>query len=216
VPAPVPYANLTNPQTLNLYAIVRDNPESYADLDGHLPDPTCCTELEPLIEEVDKIAEPLIESAVARAGPAVATFSKLFGAIGGAVIFLATPTSSNAHEQQLLDKARSQEQNSEQKPEPEPAAAAGGRGTIYRVPGSATRSGKPYIGRHNKPNPAKTRRSKDGRDRSQAQVVDTYNAADTKEGRTKEQEHINKEGLKNLDNMRNEIKPENTNDKRIP
>jgi RHS repeat-associated protein len=35
VPAPVPYANLTNPQTLNLYAIVRDNPERYADLDGH-------------------------------------------------------------------------------------------------------------------------------------------------------------------------------------
>jgi len=35
VPAPVPYANLTNPQTLNLYAIVRDNPESFADLDGH-------------------------------------------------------------------------------------------------------------------------------------------------------------------------------------
>ena len=38
VPAPVPYANLTNPQTLNLYAIVRDNPESYADLDGHADD----------------------------------------------------------------------------------------------------------------------------------------------------------------------------------
>jgi hypothetical protein len=35
-PAPVPYANLTNPQTLNLYAMVRDNPESFADLDGHL------------------------------------------------------------------------------------------------------------------------------------------------------------------------------------
>jgi RHS repeat-associated protein len=35
MPAPVPYANLTNPQTLNLYAIVRDNPESFADLDGH-------------------------------------------------------------------------------------------------------------------------------------------------------------------------------------
>ena len=25
VPAPVPYANLTNPQTLNLYAMVSDN-----------------------------------------------------------------------------------------------------------------------------------------------------------------------------------------------
>jgi RHS repeat-associated protein len=34
-PSPVPYANLTNPQTLNLYAIVSDNPESFADLDGH-------------------------------------------------------------------------------------------------------------------------------------------------------------------------------------
>ena len=38
VPAPVPYANLTNPQTLNLYAIVRDNPESFADLYGHIID----------------------------------------------------------------------------------------------------------------------------------------------------------------------------------
>ena len=37
VPAPVPYANLTNPQTLNLYAFVADNPESFADLDGHCP-----------------------------------------------------------------------------------------------------------------------------------------------------------------------------------
>ncbi|MGA8407105.1 MAG: RHS repeat-associated core domain-containing protein, partial [Candidatus Acidiferrales bacterium] len=26
IPAPVPYANLTNPQTLNLYAMVSDNP----------------------------------------------------------------------------------------------------------------------------------------------------------------------------------------------
>ena len=39
VPAPVPYANLTNPQTLNLYAMVRDNPETFADLDGHLDQP---------------------------------------------------------------------------------------------------------------------------------------------------------------------------------
>ena len=35
VPAPVPYANMTNPQTLDLYAMVRDNPETFADLDGH-------------------------------------------------------------------------------------------------------------------------------------------------------------------------------------
>src|SRR2546428_2933761 len=37
VPVPVPYANLTNPQTLNLYAMVSDDPETFADLDGHLP-----------------------------------------------------------------------------------------------------------------------------------------------------------------------------------
>ena len=35
IPAPVPYANLTNPQTLNLYAMVSDNPETFADLNGH-------------------------------------------------------------------------------------------------------------------------------------------------------------------------------------
>jgi RHS repeat-associated protein len=35
IPAPVPYANLSNPQTLNLYAMVADDPETFADLDGH-------------------------------------------------------------------------------------------------------------------------------------------------------------------------------------
>jgi RHS repeat-associated protein len=35
VPVAVPYANLANPQTLNLYAMVSDDPESFADLDGH-------------------------------------------------------------------------------------------------------------------------------------------------------------------------------------
>ncbi len=30
-----PLRTLTNPQTLNLYAMVADNPESFADLDGH-------------------------------------------------------------------------------------------------------------------------------------------------------------------------------------
>lgn len=35
VPVAIPYANLTNPQTLNLYSMVADDPESFADLDGH-------------------------------------------------------------------------------------------------------------------------------------------------------------------------------------
>lgn len=37
IPAPVPYADLTNPQTLNLYQFVRNNPETFVDLDGHDP-----------------------------------------------------------------------------------------------------------------------------------------------------------------------------------
>jgi RHS repeat-associated protein len=40
VPVPVPYANLTNPQTLNLYSMVADDPESFADLDGHQGPPS--------------------------------------------------------------------------------------------------------------------------------------------------------------------------------
>jgi RHS repeat-associated protein len=43
VPAPVPYANLSNPQTLNLYAMVADDPESFADLDGHDRNQSGCT-----------------------------------------------------------------------------------------------------------------------------------------------------------------------------
>jgi RHS repeat-associated protein len=39
VPAPVPCANLSNPQTLNLYAMVSDSPETFADLDGHFWNP---------------------------------------------------------------------------------------------------------------------------------------------------------------------------------
>jgi RHS repeat-associated protein len=35
IPAPIPYANLSNPQSMNLYTMVGDDPESFADLDGH-------------------------------------------------------------------------------------------------------------------------------------------------------------------------------------
>ena len=38
VPTPVPYAKFTNPQTLNLYSMVADDPESFVDLDGHADD----------------------------------------------------------------------------------------------------------------------------------------------------------------------------------
>src|SRR5205085_1511571 len=38
-PQPVPYANLSDPQTLNLYSYVRNNPLSKSDPDGHCGEP---------------------------------------------------------------------------------------------------------------------------------------------------------------------------------
>jgi RHS repeat-associated protein len=89
VPAPVPYANLTNPQTLNLYAMVADDPESFADLDGHetgatapptqsngcTGDPKNCT-VHPASEDIDrqqgKPTEPQQQSQASAAAPALA------------------------------------------------------------------------------------------------------------------------------------------------
>lgn len=36
---PVPYAKLDNPQSLNLYSYVYNNPLGRADADGHAPGP---------------------------------------------------------------------------------------------------------------------------------------------------------------------------------
>jgi RHS repeat-associated protein len=210
MPAPVPYANLTNPQTLNLYAMVSDNPESFADLDGHCP--PCDVEGPPAstMEEIDEVVKPLIESASAEAGPIIGGILRGVAVGAAVVVELATSPASNANEKQLLSQANAKQAESEKSSaEPQAQAACGGKGTIYKVPGSATASGKPYIGLHNKPNPAKTRKSKDGRDRTKAKVVDTYNASDTQEGRTKEQQQIDQNGgVSNLDNKRNEIHKE--------
>jgi RHS repeat-associated protein len=42
---PVPYAKLGDPQTLNLYAYVLNNPLIYADPDGHCPPGTDCSKI---------------------------------------------------------------------------------------------------------------------------------------------------------------------------
>jgi hypothetical protein len=68
VPAPVPYANLANPQTLNLYAMVGDNPETFADLDGHLlPAPIAGTGTSPLLQGNENALEAAYAAAVAAA-----------------------------------------------------------------------------------------------------------------------------------------------------
>jgi RHS repeat-associated protein len=89
----------------------------------------------------------------------------------------------------------------------------GKSGSIYKVPGTATPTGRPYVGRHNQPNPAQTRRSPDGRDRTKAKVTDTYDPKNPAEGKLKEQKRIDKEGgVPNTDNKRNEVAPEKKKD----
>jgi hypothetical protein len=209
-PTNVPYANFGNPQSLNLYSYVQNNPTTVGDPDGHCPQ--CAV------------------AGVVVLGAATATATIVGGAfwVGSKIIEShyeekrdASFRKISAENRQLLaQKAQKQQQQQQQQQaeetkeeSPEPQASSdgamqkgGNNGTIYRVPGEGTKSGKPYIGRHNKPNPAKTRRSRDGRDRTKAEVVDTYNASNTQEGKTKEQQQIDKHGLKNLDNKRNEIR----------
>jgi len=85
-------------------------------------------------------------------------------------------------------------------------------GVIYRVPGSATPSGKPYIGRSDDL-ASRTTNARDGRDRTQAEVIDTYPRGDREAARRAEQQAINDNGgVPNLDNKRNEIAPSKWND----
>lgn len=57
IPQPIPYADLSDPQTLNLYSYVRNNPLSRTDPDGH-----CCEEVEDLGRQITMAApHPLVK-----------------------------------------------------------------------------------------------------------------------------------------------------------
>ena len=81
-------------------------------------------------------------------------------------------------------------------------------GKVYKVPGEDTESGKPYIGRSKQKSPSKRGKS-DGRDRSNAEIIDEYDSKNPGEGAYKEQRAIDREGgIDNLDNKRNEVRPD--------
>ena len=80
------------------------------------------------------------------------------------------------------------------------------KNVIYEVPGSATTSGKPYIGRSNDLSRRRNENT-DGRDRTQATVIGHYDPDVPKSGSVAEQKAINdRGGVRKLDNKRNEIK----------
>jgi RHS repeat-associated protein len=79
-------------------------------------------------------------------------------------------------------------------------------GSIYSVEGQYTKSGKEYIGRNNTDKPNVNRKANDGRDRTKAKVIDTFDKTDIKEGKYKEQKNMDERGgVPNLDNKRREV-----------
>ncbi|WP_163410243.1 DUF6443 domain-containing protein [Flavobacterium ajazii] len=82
-------------------------------------------------------------------------------------------------------------------------------GKIYKVPGEKTESGKPYIGRTKQSSPAKRGEgAKDGRDRTDAEIIDRYDPNKPGQGAYKEQKAIDEHGgVTKLDNKRNEASP---------
>jgi len=187
---------LSQPQTWNRYSYVLNNPVRYTDPDGRCTNVLDCT---------------LEGGAVA--GP---TGAVVGAAVGVGIVYVGSKVNWRAVGEFLLSgggggpepAAEAYVQNMANHMAEQQEQASGETGTIYEVPGEATSSGRPYVGRHNQPEPNKTRRSNDGRDRTKAKVVDTYDANNKQEGRVKEQKAIDdRGGVKNLDNKRNEIAP---------
>ncbi len=107
----LPYADIFNPQSLNKYSYTYNSPLRYVDPTGHDPaDGSSATQeiIDATMEEIDKVAGPLVESAVEKTGSALAVASKAVGFGFGVLASLATSPAANANEQEMLNKAHTQ------------------------------------------------------------------------------------------------------------
>ncbi len=113
---PVPYAKLDNPQTLNLYSYVENNPLTSTDPTGH----EGCCDLLPTMDEVDAVAKPLIDSAVT--GVEDAAGVTVQGALGvvGFLFTAGVGSTATASHDQLYNE------DTGERYVPEPQAASGG------------------------------------------------------------------------------------------
>jgi RHS repeat-associated protein len=133
VPVPVPYADLTDPQSLNQYSYVRNVPTSKADFDGHQSATLPTTEPNPTAEEVNEFIQGLEH--VGKLGPLGVASAVVTGAavvFGVANINPPTVGQSNADEhaqmQQSSQERAAQNGGVDPQQTPEPAAASGGAG----------------------------------------------------------------------------------------
>jgi len=77
VPAPIPYSNLTNPQTLNLYSMVADDPETFADLDGH--------DLQKIVSKLERAANNVGQALETAGQNMVNAVTNLVSSVGGEI-----------------------------------------------------------------------------------------------------------------------------------
>ncbi len=129
-PGPLPYADITDPQALNKYAYVRNNPLRYVDPDGHEGEETV---IDVAIEEVDKVVRPLINSAYEGVASGGKMAARGFGmALSVPLLLLTTPAQLGGNDEVRFEAAnrermRQQQQNqgnAESKENPaEPQAA---------------------------------------------------------------------------------------------
>ena len=223
VPVPVPYADLSNPQTLDQYAYVHNNPMTFGDPDGH---DGGAGVLEKAVEYVEDGLAKLVNSAEGAAGPVGETAAGVSASaiVTGVAVVLVPATiwapsagQSNADERAAMQQASQEraQQNGGVDPQtehtPEPAPASGGAmkgggdkpGEVYVTEPQV--SGKPYVGRTTQGTDKRMQTRTDGRT-GQAKTIDTYKTR--QQGRYKEQKAIDQRGGKqNLDNKRNEVSP---------
>lgn len=210
-PTAVPYAHYGNPQSLNLYSYVNNNPTTTADPDGHCP---WCPVVEEFFESpAGEAVENWGAQALAGAGTLIGTAATALG--GGRPPAGYVPGGSLTNESGASIFQMSQSGNSSNQapvpisqpgtatPTPEPDKGGGKSGEVYVT--EPQESGKPYVGRTTQGVDQRMDTRTDGRT-GKATSVDNYKS--TEEGQYKEQKAMDQRGgVQNLDNKRREVNP---------
>jgi RHS repeat-associated protein len=160
-PDPLPYADLANPQELNLYSMVTNNPQSFADPDGHDADAgsmessaasdsatAMADEAGPgvPVKPAPLVIDKIVITVQATAETVGTTLADVVGGIIVTGLYLISPQGGDHRE--LDAEHRAQQWLAEKKAEDkssEPKAAAGGNGKKGLPPGARKlRGGQGY------------------------------------------------------------------------
>jgi RHS repeat-associated protein len=136
-PTDVPYANFGNPQSLNLYSYVNNNPTTTRDPDGHCIEDACVAEVavvvaviespegQEAIEEAEGAAAQILPAAEQVAGNGW-NFIKGVAAAGAALLSSPSGDKTPGPPTPKPSANANEKTKDEPEPEPEPEAASGG------------------------------------------------------------------------------------------